>query len=312
MTRLPDFVVLGQGKAGTSLIYRVFEQNAQVGLSKPKELQFFNANYKKGHDWYAQHFAHIPQDTKRVGEVAPSYLKAEVVTRLHETLGAHTQVIFVLRHPIEQAYSRYLQNICAQGTGNSFDQMAAGLDKRMTVVEQAIAKCYALFGADKVLALFYERDIDVNIPGFETKICRFLDLAPADHYASFRPDRRVNAGVMPRYMFGGMQGLDVDTRGGRFHIPPGHLVFCAQPRNTKFWEDPTPDQVTDALAEQRDWTCGISADLYARLQNDLVLPQAKRLENLFGFDMDHWRKPQRAIAYDPAPPPPRYACGINP
>ena len=66
-------------------------------------------------------------------------------------------------------------------------------------------------------------------------------------------------------------------------------------------------RVVAALAEQQHWTHGIDADLFARLQNDLVESQAKRLERLFGFDMGHWCMPQRQITYDPAPPPARFA-----
>ena len=48
MTRLPDFVVLGQGKAGTSLIYQVLRQNPRIGLSQPQGAALLLGQFRQG------------------------------------------------------------------------------------------------------------------------------------------------------------------------------------------------------------------------------------------------------------------------
>ena len=307
MTRLPDFVVLGQGKAGTSLIYRVFQRNPQVGLSQPKELFFFNLKFDRGLDWYLSHFAHVAPDTPRLGEISPAYLDSDAVERIHATLGPRTRMIYVLRHPIEQAYSRYLQNICAaRGQRPLTFQPEKALKFRLEQVYAALRTLYRLHDHDRILSLVYERDIDTDEPAFEAKICDFLGLPRSDHMAHFRKRGRVNAGVMPRFVYGGENGLVLECDGQAFAIPPGELVFCAQPRNSVSLGPVSQKEADAAAARQASWMQNLPLDYFAQLQNDVVLPFAERLEREFGLDLAHWRGAAREIAYDPAPPPPGF------
>lgn len=183
MSRRPDFIVLGQGKAGTSLIYRVFEKNPDVGLSQPKELHFFSLHFEKGLEWYLSHFDHVPPETPCVGEISPAYLSGPAIERLHAMLGAQPRMIYVLRRPIEQAYSRYLQNICAKGgrVPIEFNTDAGFLQNRLGQLHTGLQELYRRFDRDKILPLFFEQDIDVDTPPFEAKICAFLGLPPSNH-----------------------------------------------------------------------------------------------------------------------------------
>ena len=298
MTRLPDFVVLGQGKAGTSLIYRVFEKNPDVGLSKVKELLYHGKNGGKTLEWYTSQFDHLPADIARIGEVSPAYLDKEAVDQVFETLGPQAQMIYVLRHPIEQAYSRYLQNICGRrGDEKAFRANADFLTKRLDQVEGGLQTLYAHYPRNQILPLMYETDIATEMPAFEAKICAFLGLPAADHMAAFRRQGPVNAGVMPRFL---------TDNGQNYHIPAGTLVFCAQPRNTEIYPDAPAEQVAQATEWQSRWTDVISENVFAQLQNDVVLPTAERLEATYGLDLAHWRVAPRRIAYDQAPPPPGF------
>ncbi len=302
-TRLPEFVVLGQGKAGTSLIYRVLNDNPLIGLSDPKELHYFAARFGQGPDWYASHFAHIPGSAQIVGEVSPSYLSTEAVQRVADTLGRQTKVIFVLRRPIEQAYSRYLQDICANQRPGPFYPINRALPKRMEALIDAIGLCYDLFGKDNVLPMFYERDIACDDPQFESRILSFLGLPEADFARPYIEGKPVNPGIMPRYLYSGDKGLRMDVNGHRFILPPRQLVFCGQKRNSWSKADPSAEEVIDALTRQSTWTPAISERDYRGMRRRAVRPTAERLETLFGYDMSHWEVPPRHIAYDPAPPP---------
>lgn len=298
--RLPDFVVLGQGKAGTSLIYRVLADHPDIGLSNPKELHYFANRFGRGPEWYAKHFAHIPPGVARVGEVSPSYLTAEAVTRVAETLGTDLRVIFVLRRPIERAYSRYLQNICASQKGGGFQGLRF-LTKRLRAQHETIRLCYSLFGADNVLPLWYETDVADF--AFEAKICDFLGLDRTDHSAPFRAAPRVNSGIMPRYLYAGARDLVLRHDSRAYRIPAQHLVFCGQDRNSAIEPDVPPDVAAQALIRQSAWTAEVGEKDYERMLTRSVLPAAERLEAEFGYDMSHWRIAPRRLAYNPAPPP---------
>ena len=303
---LPGFVVLGQGKAGTSLIFRLMQQNPNVAVSKPKELHYFSTNFDKGLDWYAGHFDPDPGPGILTGEVSPSYLTPTAVRRVADTLGPDTKVIFILRRPIEQAYSRYLQNICARQKGDSFHLNIAALVERQAKVLGAIRLAYDLFGADNVLPMFYELDIATDAPQYEKRILRFLGLPGQEYHDQLDGDGRVNSGIMPRFLYSGVEPLHLMTDGVEYKIPSRHLVFCGQSRNSQIFERPTRVNVALAMEQQSKWSTEVSESEYSALMQRLVLPFADSLQHTFGFNMDHWRIPPRRISYAMAPPPAQF------
>ena len=272
----PDFIVLGQGKAGTSLMYRVLSKNPAIGVSHPKELHFFSSRYSKGLDWYWSHFDQVPETAKRIGDISPSYLRPESVDRIHDTFGSDFQIVFILRRPIDQTYSRYLQNICARERPMAYDSILADLPNRLDRQFETIRQCYDLFGPDNILPLFFETDIQTF--AFEAKLMSFLGLPASDYSKPFREGRMVNSGVMPRYLYGGEDGLEIQENGDTYWIPPRQLAFCAQTRNSRVAHNVSPKEAAKAFARQDHWTTEVTPDQYARAQQDAVLPAADRRE----------------------------------
>ena len=180
----PNFVILGQGKAGTSLIWRVMRENPNFAFPTRKELHFFAKGFDKGLPWYDAHFADLPQDRPVVGEISPSYLDPDAVQRIADTLGTDIKVGFVLRRPIEQAFSRYMQNICATPSPYSFERYERFMPTRMARVTDAIQLAYDLFGPENILPMFFEKDIKTKAPTFEAKILSHLGLPPANNAAA--------------------------------------------------------------------------------------------------------------------------------
>ena len=76
-------------------------------MSEPKETFFFSDEYDRGVEWFGQHFAHCSGE-KRVGEASTTTMyTTEAPDRIYEVLG-RPELIFVLRDPVERAYSEYL------------------------------------------------------------------------------------------------------------------------------------------------------------------------------------------------------------
>ena len=115
--------------------------------------------------------------------------------RIAQVLGTSTKVIFTLRRPIERAYSRYVQNLCARGHDVSFFPMTYGMTKHLAAQRAAIARCYALFGRENVLPLFYEKDFAGPNPAFEAKILTHLGLRSSNNTQQFKHSQ-VNPSVM--------------------------------------------------------------------------------------------------------------------
>lgn len=303
--RLPDFVMLGQGKAGTSLIYRELQRRRDVGMSRQKELHFFNLREPQPEEGYVAQFAHIPPDVALVGEVAPDYLSVVAIDRILETLGPQTKLMVSLRHPVDQAYSRYIQNIAAGNETEPFSLSPSGLARRLRSLARVLRHLHDAVPPEQVLVLHYERDIAVPRAPFRRKVADFLGI-PRRYPPEEMRHRRVNPGVMPRYLWSGDAPLEIAQAEGLYRIPRRTLVFCAQARNSKDWRKPTRLEVCEALARQSRWTPILEEDRYARLQEGAVEPAADALEAEFGFDMTHWRVAPRRVQYAFAPPPEKF------
>jgi hypothetical protein len=74
---LPDFVVLGTQKGGTSYFYRLLTEHPLVRAAAAKELHFFDHKFAEGLGWYRRCFSEAERvDGQRTitGEASPSYL----------------------------------------------------------------------------------------------------------------------------------------------------------------------------------------------------------------------------------------------
>ena len=111
---LPNLIVIGGLKCGTTSLHHYLNLHPEVSMSRPKELNFFVAelNWDLGPDWYASHFS--PAATVR-GETSPHYTNLPrfdgVAGRIGSVLGGEVRVIYVVRDPIERILSHYLHNV---------------------------------------------------------------------------------------------------------------------------------------------------------------------------------------------------------
>lgn len=106
LRKLPDFIIIGTQRGGTTSLYRYLTQHPEVGAAFRKEVHFFDRYYEKGLDWY---LAHFPErgDYPMVGEASPFYLFHPAVPgRVHAAV-PHAKFIALLRNPIDRAYSQY-------------------------------------------------------------------------------------------------------------------------------------------------------------------------------------------------------------
>ena len=111
--RLPDFIIAGAQKCGTTSLHRYLSAHPALYLPRrPQELHFFDfdENFIRGIDWFAEHFAPAgPAQT--VGQTSPLYLYDErVPSRLANAL-PHARLIFLLRDPVARAYSHYWHQV---------------------------------------------------------------------------------------------------------------------------------------------------------------------------------------------------------
>src|SRR4051812_21610225 len=53
---LPDFIILGAQKAGTTTLYDNLVKHPSVAPCDIKEVHFFDRNWERGQNWYRAHF----------------------------------------------------------------------------------------------------------------------------------------------------------------------------------------------------------------------------------------------------------------
>lgn len=128
---LPNFIIVGAAKAGTTALYWYLAEHPAVYMSPVKETNYFAYNLDAGgrllygdpdvHRFpvkslseYEQLFADVGRATA-VGEASPIYLESpQAAGRIKELLPA-ARIICSLRQPVERAYSDYLMYLRRRG-----------------------------------------------------------------------------------------------------------------------------------------------------------------------------------------------------
>lgn len=113
--RLPDFIVIGAMKAGTTTLFRHLQSHPRLFMPEPKEPDFFvrEKAWGKGIDWYASLFEPAPRDVL-VGEGSTNYTKTasfpETPGLLHQYV-PQVKLIYLLRDPVERLRSQYVHAV---------------------------------------------------------------------------------------------------------------------------------------------------------------------------------------------------------
>ena len=109
---LPDFVILGAQKCGTTRLYNLLAQHPNFEPGAKKEAHYFDRskNLGRGIEWYRGLF---PAPGRRdgqasiTGEKTPNYLfHPRVPKRMSQVLPG-ARLIALLRNPVDRAYSHY-------------------------------------------------------------------------------------------------------------------------------------------------------------------------------------------------------------
>jgi hypothetical protein len=113
---LPDFIIIGAQKSGTTSLFYYLAQHPQLVPSYAKEVHYFDGgvnpkvdNFKKGEAWYRSHFPlrrNINQYQK-IFEASPLYLFNPLVPKRIAELIPEAKLIVLVRNPTERAISHY-------------------------------------------------------------------------------------------------------------------------------------------------------------------------------------------------------------
>jgi len=126
---LPNLLIIGAGKCGTSSLHHYLDAHPSVSMSEPKELDFFqDADCL---DRAAQYERHFPDHVPVRGESSPGYTGYPRVQGVPERIRAlipEARLIYLVRDPIERTVSHYVQAYKVRADSRSFDQAFRDLD----------------------------------------------------------------------------------------------------------------------------------------------------------------------------------------
>jgi hypothetical protein len=182
--RLPQLLVLGAPKAGTTSLARWLDDHPDVAVTPKKELNFFSYDgvWTLGLDWYRAQF---PGDASTVAvDASPSYLSApEAPARIRQTI-PDARLIAILRDPVDRTYAHYHWLLSWEAESRRFEEVIrTELDGEPTPMGCVDASRYAVhleryaghFPRTQLLVVDFQQLTERPVETF-TDICEFAGL----------------------------------------------------------------------------------------------------------------------------------------
>ncbi len=197
--RLPDFIIAGAPRCGTTWLYELLERHPSIHLARPRrpEPKFFLVDdaFAKGLEYYSKTWFADVSAGKVAGEKSSNYLESATAARRMAQAVPGAKLLFLLRNPVDRAYSNYLWSRRNGLEAASFAEALALEDERERTVApalrfarphayfsrglyaQLLAPYLELFGSGSVLCLRYEDIVD-SPSELACRVHEFLGVEP--------------------------------------------------------------------------------------------------------------------------------------
>lgn len=181
MSVLPNTILVGAAKAGTTSLCRDLERHPDIYMYPSKETHFFSFRYDQGIDYYRSLFR--PKDQPIVMEASPEYSTRGHSQRTVDRMLDHVpdaRIIYMVRHPLRRLESEYVQELANGLAPLPFSKAifdwnlidGSLYDKNYRIFSGA-------FGVDNVHVIFFE-DYLANKAAALSDLMGFLGLDDVD------------------------------------------------------------------------------------------------------------------------------------
>jgi len=221
--RLPDFLIGGAPRAGTTWLYALLDRHPSIYMAKPlkPEPKFFlvDALYEKGLEYYARTWFDAAGAAPLAGEKSTDYLESAAAAQRIANDLPRAKLIFILREPVDRAYSNFLWSTMNGLEHESFATALRLEAQRERELPERLryARPYSYFSRglyadllapyvdrcahDQILVLKFE-DIVSAPHDLAEKLHRFLAVEPrprdADALGVINPSDRSSQGEVPK------------------------------------------------------------------------------------------------------------------
>ena len=182
MSRLPDFVVIGGMKCGSTTLYRDLLGHADVYVPD-KELNVLVDECVTA-DQYARHFVAAPKSAV-CGDVSTTYSMLPdytgVADRARTLLGRSTKIIYLVRDPVARAISHHRHMHAWHGPGKMGANIDDAVQRHASLVNYGryamqLRPWRAVFGDEAISVVVFEHYI-LNRSSTLDRLCAFLGIS---------------------------------------------------------------------------------------------------------------------------------------
>ena len=182
--RSPDFLIIGSAKSGTTTLYEYLQRHPSVFLPALKEPEFFSNNsvFGRGPAWYEGLFAGAATN-QICGEASTTYTRwphtPDVPRRIMDFM-PNPKFIYLMRNPVERAYSHYCHHMRLEVTmtfEEALSQNSIYLD--CSLYASQIDQYLRFFREEAFLFIVFD-DLVIDPQSVMTKVENFLNIGTAD------------------------------------------------------------------------------------------------------------------------------------
>ncbi len=289
---LPNFIVIGAAKAGTTALHWYLMEHPSVFISPAKDPSYFafSLDAEGRLRWGDPEFHSFPVrslskyerlfadagDAVAVGEASTMYLECpQAAARIRELLPA-VRIICSLRHPVDRAYSDYLMYLrhrrqrfdpARDLTATSVWARPDSRWMRISRYHEQLSRYFDAFPREQIHVFLFD-DLKRSTPEVMQDVYRFLDVDPA-----FEPD------FATPHAIGGMPAS---------MLLEGFLTSSAMRSVVKPW---VPKQAANWVRRLRKRNMRQAPPLPAELKKELTRhfrDDIAKTSELIGRSLEHW------------------------
>lgn len=296
MNKMPNFLIIGAAKAGTTSLHYYLNQHPEIYMSSIKEPMFFALEGKKLNfqnpdrginynavtrlDEYIKLFEDVTTEIA-IGETSPLYLYDSQAPKKIKHYIPDAKLIVLLRNPVERAYSAYSHLVREEYETLSFSDSLVEEKNRIDNnwahlwhYQQAgyyysqLKRYFDIFPEEQIKVYLY-KDFKANSANFVSEIYKSLGVDD-----SFVPNlSKQNVSGQPRSRF--LHNLV--NRGNWFR------------KNIKMF---LPQKLRSDVAQKiREWNLAekphLALDIKQKLEEQ-YREDILKLEDLIQYDLSHW------------------------
>lgn len=274
---LPNFVVIGAAKAGTTSLHFYLEQHPGVFMAEKKELHFFQD--PDCLSWLSLYREQFPVATPVRGEATTLYSRSPaipgVAARMAELVPG-MRIVYLVREPVERALASWREERFHLNERRTAEEAFADLDDPYNPYVAAsryaeqLEDYLAHFPREQVLVLD-QRELATDTAAVVERVQRFLGLEVLPLDTSVQHNA-----AETKYEYAGLgQRLKLSRPAVamRRHLPPRVRLAITAPARRVFRR---PIQSAE-----------LPEETLARMRAVLA-PDAARLRELTGLELGHW------------------------